>query len=147
MRLDEQLCFMLYAGSRAMTKAYQPMLKELGLTYPQYLVMMVLWEWAQSPPPEPTVKMLGARLRLDSGTLTPLLKRLEQQGLVTRRRDAEDERRVMVAATRQGCALEVAAAGWVSRAAGSLDALGLDVGALRKDLKALLEVLSQGAKG
>ncbi|NHO66293.1 MarR family transcriptional regulator [Aestuariicella hydrocarbonica] len=137
---------MLYAGSRAMTKAYQPMLKELGLTYPQYLVMMVLWEWAQSQPQEPTVKMLGARLRLDSGTLTPLLKRLEQQGLVTRRRDDEDERRVLVAATEQGCALEATAASWVSQAAGSLGSLGLDVGALRQDLKGLLDVLSQGAK-
>ena len=74
--LDDQLCFKLYAASRAVTRAYKPMLDQLGLTYPQYLVMLVLWEWHACAPPQPTVKALGERLLLDSGTLTPLLKRL-----------------------------------------------------------------------
>lgn len=92
--LDNQLCFKLYAASRAVTRAYKPMLDELGLTYPQYLVMLVLWEWQGAPPAQPTVKALGERLLLDSGTLTPLLKRLEQLGLVLRRRALQDEREV-----------------------------------------------------
>ena len=141
-RLDEQLCFMLYAGSRAMTKAYQPMLKALGLTYPQYLVLMVLWEWAEKPPEEPTVKALGARLHLDSGTLTPLLKRLESSGLVTRLRDSEDERRVFVEATALGRELESQAAQWISTAKGTLDEQGLDFPRLRQDLQALMRLLS-----
>ncbi|MGL4317597.1 MAG: MarR family winged helix-turn-helix transcriptional regulator [Pseudomonas sp.] len=92
--LDNQLCFKLYAASRAVTRAYKPMLDELGLTYPQYLVMLVLWEWQGAPPAQPTVKALGERLLLDSGTLTPLLKRLEQLGLVLRQRAVQDEREV-----------------------------------------------------
>ena len=79
--LDNQLCFKLYAASRAVIRAYKPMLEELGLTYPQYLAMLVLWEWQAQPPEQATVKALGERLMLDSGTLTPLLKRLEQLGL------------------------------------------------------------------
>lgn len=141
-RLDEQLCFMLYAGSRAMTKAYQPMLKALKLTYPQYLVMMVLWEWAEKVPDEPTVKALGARLHLDSGTLTPLLKRLEASELVTRRRDSEDERRVFVAATEQGRALENRASAWISDAKNTLKSVDLDLPRLRQDLQMLMGLLS-----
>lgn len=141
-RLDEQLCFMLYAGSRAMTKAYQPMLKALKLTYPQYLVMMVLWEWAEKAPAEPTVKALGARLHLDSGTLTPLLKRLEASGLVTRRRDHEDERRVFVVATAQGLALEVEASSWIADAKLALASVDLDLPRLRQDLQMLMGLLS-----
>lgn len=86
LQLDNQLCFKLYAASRAVIRAYKPMLEQLGLTYPQYLAMLVLWEWQQQPPAQPTVKALGERLLLDSGTLTPLLKRLEQQGLLLRKR-------------------------------------------------------------
>ncbi len=145
-RLDEQLCFMLYAGSRAMTKAYQPMLKELGLTYPQYLVLMVLWEWAQETPDEPTVKALGARLHLDSGTLTPLLKRLEAMGLVSRQRDSEDERRVFVGATAAGRELEASAALWLSEARETLDAGEIDFTRLRQDLQALMGLLSAGGQ-
>ncbi len=104
--LDRQLCFALYSTSLAMTKAYKPMLDELGLTYPQYLVMLVLWEHERL-----TVSELGNRLALDSGTLTPLLKRLEGAGLVSRRRDAEDERRVLVAFTEAGCKLRQSAVG------------------------------------
>ena len=100
-RLDEQLCFALYSASRALTRAYQPLLEPLGLTYPQYLVMLVLWEG------EPlSVSELGARLALDSGTLTPLLKRLEEANLVERRRGVEDERVVRVSLTRAGAALQ-----------------------------------------
>ncbi|MDX1297533.1 MAG: MarR family transcriptional regulator [Pseudomonas sp.] len=105
LQLDNQLCFKLYAASRAVIRAYKPMLDQLGLTYPQYLAMLVLWEWQQQPPAQPTVKALGERLLLDSGTLTPLLKRLEQQGLLQRKRSAKDEREVHLALTPAGCAL------------------------------------------
>jgi DNA-binding MarR family transcriptional regulator len=90
-RLNRQVCFALYSASRAATAVYRPVLEELGLTYPQYLVMLVLWE------SEPRgVKELGEELGLDSGTLSPLLKRLESMGLVERRRSGEDERRVAI---------------------------------------------------
>ena len=98
--LDDQLCFALYAASRAVTARYRPMLEEIGLTYPQYLVMMLLWEDDHQ-----TVGQLGARLSLDSGTLSPLLKRLTAAGLVTRHRRVEDERSVSIALTDQGRAL------------------------------------------
>lgn len=100
--LDNQLCFKLYAASRAVTRAYKPMLDQLGLTYPQYLAMLVLWEWQDTPPTQPTVKALGERLLLDSGTLTPLLKRLEQLGLVLRQRASHDEREVHLRLTSVG---------------------------------------------
>ena len=103
--LDNQLCFKLYAASRAVTRAYKPMLDQLGLTYPQYLVMLVLWEWHQAAPVHPTVKALGERLMLDSGTLTPLLKRLEQLELVRRRRSAKDEREVHLSLSEPGVQL------------------------------------------
>jgi len=100
LRLDNQLCFALYGAANRMTRLYRPLLDALGLTYPQYLAMLVLWE--QSPR---TVGALGDALDLDSSTLTPLLKRLEAGGLVERRRDPEDERRVIVALTDKGRAL------------------------------------------
>lgn len=103
--LDEQLCFSLYTASRLVTRAYAPVLAELGLTYPQYITMIALWE-TDSPV---SVGDLGSRLRLDSGTLTPLLKRLEERGLVTRVRDLGDERRVLIKLTDQGAALQRAA--------------------------------------
>lgn len=102
LRLDAQLCFPLYAAARAVTREYATLLEGTGLTYPQYLVMLVLWE-AKEPL---TVGRLGERLRLDSGTLTPLLKRLESAGHLTRQRSADDERRVMIALTASGRALE-----------------------------------------
>ncbi|UTW08331.1 MarR family winged helix-turn-helix transcriptional regulator [Pseudomonas benzenivorans] len=105
LQLDNQLCFKLYAASRAVIRAYRPMLEQLNLTYPQYLAMLVLWEWHRSPPVQPTVKALGERLQLDSGTLTPLLKRLEQLGLLARRRSRADEREVHLALTAAGVAL------------------------------------------
>ena len=99
-KLDQQLCFALYSASGLMTKLYRPLLDPLGLTYPQYLTMLALWERAPS-----TVGELGEALGLDSATLTPLLKRLEAGGLVTRRRDPADERRVLVEPTAEGQAL------------------------------------------
>ncbi len=99
--LDDQLCFALYAASRAVTARYRPMLEAIGLTYPQYLVMMLLWEEDHQ-----TVGQLGSRLALDSGTLSPLLKRLTAAGLVTRHRRVEDERSVAIALTEEGRALE-----------------------------------------
>lgn len=97
LHLDQQLCFALYSASLAMTKAYQPLLARLSLTYPQYLVMLVLWENDGV-----TVSDIGKRLFLESGTLTPLLKRLESLGFVVRLRDTEDERRVRVKLTGAG---------------------------------------------
>ena len=105
LQLDNQLCFKRYAASRAVIRAYKPMLDQLGLTYPQYLAMLVLWEWQQQSPAQPTVKALGERLLLDSGTLTPLLKRLELQGLLQRKRSASDEREVHLVLTPAGCVL------------------------------------------
>ncbi|WP_431885804.1 MarR family winged helix-turn-helix transcriptional regulator [Micromonospora wenchangensis] len=100
--LRDQVCFALYAASRALTDVYRPLLDEFGLTYPQYLVLLVLWERGDDPP---TVSELGAALRLDSGTLSPLLKRLATAGLVVRTRSALDERRVEVGLTADGAAL------------------------------------------
>jgi len=104
LHLDGQLCFALYHASRALTRAYAPLLEPLGLTYPQYLVLLVLWERDGVP-----VKALGDRLALDSGTLTPLLKRLEHQGLVTRKRGEDDERIVRIHLTAAGRALRAKA--------------------------------------
>ena len=99
--LDNQMCFALYSASLTMTKVYKPLLQQFGLTYPQYLVMLVLWEQDAR-----SVSELGGRLFLDSGTLTPLLKRLEALSFVTRTRDAADERRVIVALTPAGKRLQ-----------------------------------------
>jgi MarR family transcriptional regulator, organic hydroperoxide resistance regulator len=99
--LDVQLCFPLYAATRAVTRRYGDLLADAQLTYPQYLSLLALWE-ADEPL---SVGLLGERLRLDSGTLTPLLKRLESAGLVVRRRDAADERRVLVELTDEGWSL------------------------------------------
>lgn len=102
--LDNQVCFALYAASRAMTAVYQPLLEPLGLTYPQYLVLLVLWETDGI-----RVSSIGERLHLDSGTLTPLLKRMETQGVIERRRNADDERVVEVHLTAAGKRLRKAA--------------------------------------
>ena len=99
--LDEQLCFALYSTSLAMTKAYKPLLEKLGLTYPQYLAMLVLWE-----SDDVTVKDIAARLNLDSATVTPLLTRLEAQGYLERTRGIEDERLVYIRLSKQGAALK-----------------------------------------
>jgi MarR family transcriptional regulator, organic hydroperoxide resistance regulator len=101
LRLNRQLCFALYSASRAMTAAYRPLLDELNLTYPQYLVLLVLWEEGRT-----TVGRLGERLQLDSGTLSPLLKRLEANGFIRRQRSRDDERTVHVTLTPAGRRLE-----------------------------------------
>ena len=104
LKLDNQLCFPLYACAREVVKQYKPELDPLGLTYTQYITMLVLWEEERS-----TSKRIGERLRLDSGTLTPVLKKLEEKGLVTRERSAEDERNLVVTLTGEGAALKTRA--------------------------------------
>lgn len=99
--LEDQLCFLLYASSREMTKKYKPLLDKLEVTYPQYLVLLLLWEQDTL-----TVKKLGELLALDSGTLTPMLKRMEQNGLIVRERSTEDERSVMIKLTEKGIGLQ-----------------------------------------
>jgi DNA-binding MarR family transcriptional regulator len=116
--LDQQACFALYAASRAVTEVYRPLLAELELTYPQYLVLLVLWERDARP-----VKEIGSALQLDYGTVSPLLKRLEARGLVTRQRQVDDERSVVVSLTAEGIALRERATG-IPPAIGC--ALGLD---------------------
>ncbi len=98
--IDNQLCFAIYSTSLAYTKVYKPLLDPIGLTYPQYLVMLVLWEEDNI-----TVKAIGEKLFLDSGTLTPLLKRLETNGYLTRQRDKADERKVIITLTAEGAAI------------------------------------------
>jgi len=104
LELDDFLCFAIYSAGHAFNRFYKPLLDELGLTYPQYLVMLILWE-----KDDVSVKDIGARLYLDSGTLTPLLKRLEHTGFVTRRRGAEDERQVLITLTPRGRSLRAQA--------------------------------------
>ena len=130
LRLDNQLCFALYGAANRMTRLYRPLLDALGLTYPQYLAMLVLWE--ASPR---TVGALGDALDLDSSTLTPLLKRLEAGGLVERARDPEDERRVIVALTEKGRALREQAVSIPEKLFCALDMPLETMGALRDQLK------------
>ena len=132
LRLDRQLCFALYGAANRVTRLYRPLLDALGLTYPQYLAMLVLWE--QSPR---TVGALGDALDLDSSTLTPLLKRLEAGGLITRVRDPEDERRVIVSLTDRGLALRDQAATIPEKILCQMDLSLEDLGALRDRLTTL----------
>ena len=138
LRLDAQLFFPLYAASNLLTRLYRPLLDELGLTYPQYLVMLVLWQQAPA-----SVGELSEKLYLDSGTLTPLLKRLEAAGLVRRQRSAVDERRVEVSLTPNGEALK-------KRALKVPGAMGCRIGmenerfiGLRAELQALMLLLGE----
>lgn len=126
------MCFALYATSLAMTKLYKPLLAPLGLTYPQYLVMLVLWERDDH-----TVHELGELLQLDSGTLTPLLKRMESAGLVSRQRDAADERRVRILLTADGSALRERAGSVPDAIFCQADMAMEDMAALRAQLHAL----------
>jgi len=130
--LDQQFCFALYAASRAVTAAYRPLLEEIGLTYPQYVTMLVLWEQDGL-----TVRELGRRLQLDSGTLTPLLKRLQQSGLVSRERRRSDEREVEIRLTPQGRALRAQAERVPTCLATRLNASPEDMLRLRDELKQL----------
>ncbi|MET8247190.1 MarR family transcriptional regulator [Streptomyces sp. NPDC005202] len=133
LRLDRQICFSLHAASRAFNGVYRVILKELGLTYPQYLVMLVLWEHGETP-----VKKLGEHLRLDSGTLSPLLKRLEAAGLVHRERSTRDERSVEVRLTEEGAALRERAAQVPRRI---MSATGFTLDEMR-DLRSRLDALT-----
>lgn len=138
-RLDRQVCFAMYSASRAATAAYRPMLDELGLTYPQYLVMMVLWE------DQPRgVRELGEELGLDSGTLSPLLKRLESLGYVERRRSTADERRVEVFLTAAGTALSARATGIPQRLADAAGLSAVELDQLRETLGRLTAALQDG---
>jgi MarR family transcriptional regulator, organic hydroperoxide resistance regulator len=135
--LDAQICFPLYAATRAVTHTYARLLAEVGLTYPQYLTMLVLWG-ADQPL---TVGEVGARLRLDSGTLTPLLKRLEAAGHVVRRRDPGDERRVLLEVSDDGWELRDRVAHVPGALVRSLSMSAEDGAELRRLLKELLESL------
>ena len=134
LRLDAQLCFPLYAATRAVTKRYAELLEGTGLTYPQYLVVLVLLE-RETPM---SVGDLGAELRLDSGTLTPLLKRLEGAGLVRRERDPEDERRVLVELTDAGRGLEERLAEIPARLGAAMRISLEEANALRDQLNTLI---------
>ena len=101
LKLENQLCFPLYAAAKEVVRQYRPILSNIGLTYTQYIVMMVLWQEQQI-----NIKMLGEKVYLDSGTLTPLLKKMEQQKLLTRKRSSDDERQVIVSVTAKGEALK-----------------------------------------
>ncbi|WP_020120897.1 MarR family winged helix-turn-helix transcriptional regulator [Streptomyces canus] len=127
--LDDQLCFALYAAQRAVTAAYRPLLDELGLTYPQYLVLLVLWERGET-----SVKELAGALRLDYGTVSPLLKRLEAAGLVRRERAAADERSVLVACTGHGEELRERAARVPAALLAATDLDGTEAARLREAL-------------
>jgi DNA-binding MarR family transcriptional regulator len=131
--LDRQLCFALHATSRAVTQAYAPLLAPLGVTYPQYLVLLVLWEEDNL-----TVSGIGARLFLDSGTLTPLLKRLEGLGVVVRHRDADDERVVRISLTLAGKKLRRKATGIANGVACAIGIGADEVAALRDPLRKIL---------
>lgn len=134
-RLDQQLCFALYSASGLMTRLYRPLLDPLGLTYPQYLAMLALWQHSPS-----TIGELGAALGLDSATLTPLIKRMEAGGLVTRRRDAADERRVLVEPTAKGDALR-------AKMKDVQDGLSCGMPLERAELKALHSTLTRLVAG
>ena len=137
LQLDAQLCFAVYAAAQAFTATYRPLLEPMGLTYPQYLTMLVLWEEDGL-----TVSAIGERLGLDSGTLTPLLKRLEAAGLVIRSRDGRDERQVRVRLTPAGQALAARAAG-ISERIGCATGLPFsELADLRDRLQALRQALA-----
>ncbi len=138
--LDSQVCFALYAANRAVTARYRPLLSELDLTYPQYLVMLVLWE-AAARGETLRVSTIGDRLRLDSGTLTPLLRRLEQRGLVDRRRSKDDERVVTIALTPEGESLREQAREVPSRLLCELGVDSSQAASLRDALRQLLSRL------
>lgn len=138
MKLENQLCFLLYASSREMTKQYKPLLEKLNVTYPQYLALLLLWEHETL-----TVKKMGELLYLDSGTLTPMLKRMEQQGLITRKRSEEDERSVLISLTENGESLKEKAADIPRTILGLSKQSGEDLKQLKSALYTLLETLHQ----
>jgi DNA-binding MarR family transcriptional regulator len=137
LKLDEQVCFPVYALSRLVTKVYQPLLGPLGLTYPQYLVMLLLWEHQ-----ELAVKDIGQKLLLDTGTLTPLLKLLEQRMLLSRRRDPRDERSVRIKLLPAGAALHELARQIPTQLGQHYSLTHDDVTVLRRELHHLIDLLS-----
>ncbi len=137
LKLENQLCFPFYAVSRQLTRAYQPLLQALGLTYPQYLVLLLLWEHEQL-----TVKELGERLLLDSGTLTPLLKRMEHQQWLSRRRDPRDERSVIISLLPGGRALEAQASDIPARMLAKVGLTLAELATLRTQLTHILTRLT-----
>ncbi|MCV7421750.1 MarR family transcriptional regulator [Mycobacterium yunnanensis] len=152
--LDQHLCFALYSASRAMTAAYRPVLTEMNLTYPQYLVLLVLWEAAEaSDDAGPggaagvTVSHLGERLHLDSGTLSPLLKRLEANGFVSRRRSQADERLVEVTLTESGLELQARAQCIPESLFSSTGMTEGDAANLRDAVRQLADALTASSRG
>jgi len=137
LKLDKQLCFALYAASKAMTQAYRPFLQKLGLTYPQYLVFLVLWEEDGI-----SLKALGTRLYLDSGTLTPLLKRLEKHSLIERRRFEKDEREIRICLTDAGRALKGQARSIPERISCQLAFDQETISKVRKEINKLLQAIT-----
>ncbi|PCM45515.1 MarR family winged helix-turn-helix transcriptional regulator [Marinobacter sp. ANT_B65] len=143
--LDNQICFSLYAANRAITARYRPLLKELNLTYPQYLVMLVLWERSRASQVT-RVSDLGARLRLDSGTLTPLLKRLAIRGLIRRERSVDDERVVTLSLTGKGADLRAQAAQIPQKLLCGLEVAPERLLALRDELNEVLRSIEARAE-
>lgn len=140
LRLDDQLCFSIYAASHAFTRFYRPLLEPLGLTYPQYLVLLTLWENDRLP-----LKAIGARLGLDSGTLTPLVKRMQDAGLVARTRDPADERQVLVSLTAKGRRLEQKAQSFPQQIGAASGCSAAELGALTRLLFRLRDDLDAAA--
>ena len=140
MKLDNQLCFGLYAATHAITRAYRPLLNELGITYSQFLVLLVLWENDKQ-----TVTSLGASLFLDSGTLSPVLKRLEASGFVTKTRQSRDERVVEVMLTRNGRDLQERARTVCQKVRCRIGLPDPDLALMRRDLDRLVGALNENA--
>ncbi|MCI0466449.1 MAG: MarR family transcriptional regulator [Beijerinckiaceae bacterium] len=138
-RLEQQVCFAIYSAMHAVNKAYMPLLEKIALTYPQYIAMLVLWE-----SDDVTVKELGERLFLDSGTLTPLLKRLEAMGLVHRSRDPKDERKVRLLLTEKGKNLRRDAQSIPGQIAAAMGRPADDLKAVRKELRRIRNCLLEG---
>ncbi len=130
-RLERQLCFAVYSAAHAFNRAYKPILDRVGLTYPQYLVMLVLWEKGCL-----SVKTIGEKLDLDSGTLSPLLKRLEQAGLISRARDPKDERQVIISLTENGTGMKC-------QVSAIMDAIGQATGCDTTEMANLRDRLQQ----
>ena len=137
-KLDDQLCFPIYALSRQITAIYRPLLDKMGLTYPQYLVMLLLWETNRV-----SIKEIGERLLLDTGTLTPLLKRLEQKEYLSRTRNAEDERIVWITVAEKGIQLKKAAASIPGAMFCALDITQTEAIELQKKLTKILNAITK----
>lgn len=140
LKLDDQLCFSIYAAGHAFTRFYKPLLAPLGLTYPQYLVLLALWEQDGLP-----LKSIGEKLLLDSGTLTPLLRRMEEAGFVVRARDADDERLVRVSLTTKGKRLRSKAEAFPEQIGRASHCSAAELGTLTKLLFGLREDLDAAA--